>query len=130
MDARKYTLEIPIEKPLKEEEKARIIDELSAAFRSSGWSNVLVEKVYYLEKRGEAETLSLVLNFVIATAEIIGVAITVSRFLKSRRTDKEVVVKDGNLTISIRGDMTNKEIINLIKAGGRVAGEKKHPGKH
>jgi hypothetical protein len=129
MEETKYTFEIPIAKPLKEEEKATIIDELSTAFRSSGFSNVVLKDVHYLEKRGEAETVSLVLNFVIATAEIIGVAITVSRFLKSRKTDKEVVVKKGNLTISIKGNMTNEEIISMIKAGGRVAGEK-HPGKH
>jgi hypothetical protein len=125
----KYTLEIPVEKPLKEKEKVALIDELSSTFESLLCSDVVFGDVHYMEKRGATEALSLILNFVIATAEIIGVALAISMFLKSRKSEKEVTLKNNELTISIRGNMTNKEIIDLIKAGGRVA-EKKHPGKH
>ncbi|MFX1538693.1 MAG: hypothetical protein ACFFDI_31280 [Promethearchaeota archaeon] len=120
MSETKLMLEIPISDVLKEKEKTKLIDTLILAFKKNDISDVKVVNSYYKEKRALTEPLYLILEITAIGVPIITVLVmAIWAFLKesgNSKSDssKEINIEVEGLKLSIKGNMTREEIVELV----------------
>lgn len=121
MSETKIVLEIPVNDALKEKEKIRLIESLISAFKKADISDVKAVDSYYREKRALIEPLYFVLEIVIMGTPIITIiSMAIWAYLRESgdiKSDsrKEINLRVGDLKLSIRGNMTKEEIVELVK---------------
>jgi len=125
MTETELTLYLPCGKPLKKNEKAMLISEITSEFKSVNLSDVTVKDSFYEVKRAMPEVIELVLAVLAATANIVTIAMGIRNFLKKREDIKEIRLKTKSLQLVINGKMSDEDIIQLVEQAGKIVEKEK-----
>lgn len=120
MNETKLILHFPYGKPLKKNEKNKFMEELIASFKAIGVSDAKVEDSYYVSKHALPEVVTFVLVILAATANMATIAMAIREFLKSREDIKDIRLETESLQLVIKGNMSDEDIIKLVKEGRKI----------
>jgi hypothetical protein len=120
----KLFVHLPVDKPLKVKEKEELIAELLSAFKSERILDAKVIDSYYSEERALSEPLSIVFVILTAMANIATIAMAVRTFLRNRNVKKEITLTTETLKLTIKGNMSDRDIVKLVKEYGKIARER------
>ena len=118
-------LYIPSGTVLKVDEKTTLIDDLTSSFNTLGITDIQLEETYYIDRRSLFEQLTLVLALLTASADIATLALAIREFLQKHENYKEVLLETDSMRLKIKGDMSDKAIIDIVKETRKIASERK-----
>jgi len=111
---------------LKENEKKELSKAFTASLTEKGIQQVELTDTYYMDKRSAAEPVGyLVLLYLAGIADIVSILTAIWTVLKERDSKKEVIVEVGDIVVKVRGDMSQKEVIELVREAERTADKRK-----
>ena len=118
-------LRIP-SKALKEKEKIELAKSFLNGFIAKGISSLELKDTYYLEQRSATEPAGyLVFLYLSGVADVTAILLAVWTILKERKKTKEVTVKIGDdVYVRVKGDMSEKEILKLVKEARKGSGKR------
>lgn len=125
MPETKLELAIPVKSALKEKQKLKLFDDLISAFKKNNVFDAKVADFYYIEKRALAEPLNLILVILSGAADIATITMVIWTFLREYDSKKEIELEVGEVKLKVRGNMSDKEIVELVKEAGKIANKKK-----
>lgn len=118
---------IPTERVLKEREKAELSKSFLDSLTENGIPEVSLLETYYVEKRSAAEPIAyLVFTILSGVASIATILTAIWTALRKKDDRKEVTVKIGDTVfVKIRGNMSQDELLQLIKEAKKPIGKRK-----
>jgi len=120
MTEAKLVLRFPCDKPLKKDEKNRLINDLISSFKAFGISDAKLADSYYVTGRAMPEMMIYALVFLTALANIATITRAIRDFLKGHNEIKEVHLKTESLELTIKANMSDEDIIKLVKKGKEI----------
>ena len=118
---------IPIERVLKEREKVELSQRFIYGLTENGIEEATLTHSYYVERRSAAEPLNyLVLLYIAGVADVVSILMAIWTVLKEKQNTKEVTVQiSEGVCVKIKGNMSQEELLQLIKEAKKPIGKKK-----
>jgi len=109
-------IRIPLESPLKKEQKDELEVAITSTLEKSGAKDVKLVGSYYLEQRAAAIPMELILGISLI-ADLLTIALALREILHGKRVKgvKEFRFTSNNESIVIRGDMTADDITKMVR---------------
>lgn len=121
----KFILNIPVGVPLKKAEKEKLNADLISSFQAIGDSSAKIEDSYYESKHALPEVVTYVVLVLTALSNIVTISKAIRDFLKKQTKAKNIRIKTDQIDITIKGDMTDEEIVKILTAGRKLIEDKK-----
>lgn len=120
-----FILECPFDKPLKAKEKAKLISDVLACLKLGGITDARIENSYYVDRRSLAEPFVIALQVLAAVADIATIAMAIRNLLREQKSEKEIQLETGTIKLTIKGKMSNEDIVRLVRESGKIAEKEK-----
>ena len=120
-------VQIPMEKVLKEREKTELSKSFLGSLTEHGIPEASLLETYYLEKRSAVAPIGYLVYIILSgVANVATILMAIRTALREKDSKKEVTVKIGNrVFVKIRGNMSQEELLELIKEAKKPIGRRK-----
>lgn len=107
---------IPIESPLKKDQKDELEVVITSTLEKSGAKDVKLTDSYYLEQRSAVSPMELIL-VISAIADLLTIALALREILHDKRMKgiREFRFRSNNELIIIKGDMTADDVSKMVR---------------
>lgn len=111
---------LPLIKPFKKTEKDELFNELISSVSNVGGNEVKIHDSYYMNHRAAAEPPIIFFIVLGAIADIVTIILGFRDFLRKKPQYKEFNLKTDALEITIKGNMSDKEIVKIVREGRKI----------